>query len=638
MNDIKWRFPSNSYASVTGLDTADLETFKKDAISSLAREIAQNSIDARRKELNKPVRVEFKKFEILKNDIPGFKEINEEIDNCLDYWKEAHSKKIVDGLDLIKKEINRDKITCLRISDFNTTGLIGISKDKNSPWQNLIHGSGVSEKGLTSGGSKGIGKNASFVNSHFRTVFYSTKTIDGEVGFEGICKLCSGKIKGSDQITQGIGYYGLSEKNKPVLKEISLDKNYIRKDNDYGTDIYILGFKNEAKWKKEIVIKILESFMSAIIFEMLEVVVDDIVINKKTLRDIVYNENIVSTKQEKQYIYSQYILLTNESVYKENIIVEDLGQATLYLKVFDGDLEEYAINKCIMIRYPYMKIKDKSIQSLVKVSALCLIPDNELNSMLREVENPQHTDWEIKRIEDIDIRDDFKNKIEFLYKKINEIISKHTLRESSKEIEIEGGEIIALNNSDGDLNGEKKKISSKANISNLHRPKINDSKGYIEDIDANNIQKDFGELDNASKQELSIPLMNDSSRGEGMHAGSDTKNGTVSEDGKDIFKRVELRSLKYHFFCINKNEKKYAVSFTSHLDEENVQVLISGLGESNDEIDLGISNCKVNGINTDIKDNVIDLSLKKGCKYKIEFTTSQSELFACWVRSYAYKK
>ncbi len=47
MNDKMWRFVGNNYATETGLDTADMETFKKDPISSLAREICQNSIDAR---------------------------------------------------------------------------------------------------------------------------------------------------------------------------------------------------------------------------------------------------------------------------------------------------------------------------------------------------------------------------------------------------------------------------------------------------------------------------------------------------------------------------------------------------------------------------------------------------------------
>ena len=58
-----WRFAGNNYTEESGLDTADMETFKKDPIASLARETCQNSIDARRKSEKKAV-IEFQTFEI----------------------------------------------------------------------------------------------------------------------------------------------------------------------------------------------------------------------------------------------------------------------------------------------------------------------------------------------------------------------------------------------------------------------------------------------------------------------------------------------------------------------------------------------------------------------------------------------
>ena len=53
-----------------------------------------------------------------------------------------------------------------------------------------------------------------------------------------------------------------------------------------------------------------------------------------------------------------------------------------------------------MIRYPYMKIKDLPRISTLPCSAMCIIGDNILNKTLRNVENPQHTNWEFNRIED----------------------------------------------------------------------------------------------------------------------------------------------------------------------------------------------------------------------------------------------
>lgn len=78
-----------------------------------------------------------------------------------------------DLFSLIQSLFNEE---CLRISDFNTTGLYGL-KDEDSPWHYLIHGTGLSSKSGSSGGSKGIGKYATFVASAFNTVFYETRRI-----------------------------------------------------------------------------------------------------------------------------------------------------------------------------------------------------------------------------------------------------------------------------------------------------------------------------------------------------------------------------------------------------------------------------------------------------------------------------
>lgn len=212
------------------------------------------------------------------------------------------------------KEVGRDRIQCLRISDYNTTGLLGVASREETPFYLLTKGSGLSNKVGTSGGSKGIGKYASFVASAFNTVFYSTYTKEQEQGYIGICKLCSTTIEGSDEKTQGIGYYGIDEKNNPILEQISIDPNFKRKS--FGTDIYILGFKNEETWEKEIVTKVLDSFLSAIYYDELEVIINDKVINKQSLSDIVYNDELI-TKKFQSSIKSQYILLNDPTVYKE---------------------------------------------------------------------------------------------------------------------------------------------------------------------------------------------------------------------------------------------------------------------------------------------------------------------------------
>ena len=80
-NKENWRFIGNSYGIENGLDIANKETFKKDPIASLAREVCQNSIDAKESTKNKVI-VEFKTFELNREEIPGYDRLKAEIENC----------------------------------------------------------------------------------------------------------------------------------------------------------------------------------------------------------------------------------------------------------------------------------------------------------------------------------------------------------------------------------------------------------------------------------------------------------------------------------------------------------------------------------------------------------------------------
>lgn len=119
-----WRFAGNGYTAENGLDTADMETFKKDPIASLARETCQNSIDAKMEE-NTKVRLEFQLFELEKDRIPGYERLRGEIENCYEYKVEQNKMKDAEKLNKMIECIDKDTIDCLRISDFNTTGLFG---------------------------------------------------------------------------------------------------------------------------------------------------------------------------------------------------------------------------------------------------------------------------------------------------------------------------------------------------------------------------------------------------------------------------------------------------------------------------------------------------------------------------------
>ncbi len=115
----KWRFTGNNFHPESGLETADMNFFKKDPMGSLARESCQNSIDAKT-ETEKKVKIVFQTFKINRKSIPGIDRLREEIIKCHEYQTLPEN---VSALERMLDNIDKEEIECLRISDYNTTGL-----------------------------------------------------------------------------------------------------------------------------------------------------------------------------------------------------------------------------------------------------------------------------------------------------------------------------------------------------------------------------------------------------------------------------------------------------------------------------------------------------------------------------------
>ena len=60
---------------------------------------------------------------MARGEVPGVDDLAAQIDACYKYKKD--SPKEEPTLRELKKSISRDTITCLRVSDFNTSGIFG---------------------------------------------------------------------------------------------------------------------------------------------------------------------------------------------------------------------------------------------------------------------------------------------------------------------------------------------------------------------------------------------------------------------------------------------------------------------------------------------------------------------------------
>lgn len=397
-----WHFINNQYGADTGLKDSNMLMFAKDPFESLAREVCQNSIDARAKDSDKPSIVHFKTFKLKTEDVPGIDLLKYNVQNCLDYCKSLNNESEAADLQTMLNLLNQDYLECLRVSDFNTTGLIGVDTNKtDSPFFLLTKGSGSTNKHDGQAGSKGIGKYAAFAVSNLNTVFYSTKTFDSKEGGMGISKLRSAPIKDEDPylLTTGIGYYAL-DKNMPIKHPLLLDKNYKR--DTTGTDVFILGVELDELTIEKIVYTVLDSFMYAILNNNVEVKVESYSINKDTLDEylnVEFLDKVEIGEKAKKALLAQYELLSSDEIPFDTIeLPNDYGEIKIKVKLYNPQTNDIVSNQCDIIRHPYMKIKKYAPEIPCLYSAVCVIEDPSVNEMLRKIENPQHTEWEVEQL------------------------------------------------------------------------------------------------------------------------------------------------------------------------------------------------------------------------------------------------
>ncbi len=604
----------------------------------MSRESCQNSIDARSSE--KPVRIEFKSFKLKASDVPGIEDIKENIKRCLSYQEKRNNMRDYQQLQAMLNGVERDEICILRVSDFNTLGLQGASSRDDTPFYLLTHGNGKSDKVGTAGGSKGIGKFASFVVSDFNTVFYNTKNIDGEEAHIGICKLCSAPIDGSDERTQGVGYYtNDSKKLMPIMNQINLDPSFER--TEPGTDVFIIGFKEEASWEREVVGKILDSFMLAIHKGELIVEVNNTILDSEHLGEEVNREDTKYSWSQYRYspkIRSLYYLLSNPSVQKATIDIDDYGEIQVYVKNF-STTPELATYKCQIIRYPYMSIQDFDITSYAPFAAVCVIPNNTLNTLFRSIENPQHTEWYFKSIQDDDERRKMRRLYKTLKEKVKDFVDEVVKASSDSEVDMEGaGDFLPSIDDNGNIGEETISNEGTPKVVRQTRRKIKDTIGFTPNEGAESLTPDTGNYTDDG-DETTIPQHSGEENGTGaLHNNEDNDGGIDSDGDNEVYTKVALSGMRYVFFKPKKNSGNCIISFSSKYTQDDCTLELFYLDDSGKSYKVNILNGAINGESCEINNGkIINLSIKNGKKYKIELDTNLVKVYSCEVRMYAYR-
>jgi len=447
----KWYFPSTDGGQANGINHAGIETFSGSPLKSLAREICQNSLDAILDD-SKPCFVDFSFFRIPTKSIPGYQDICSTINNIEEFWKAAKNSKITTFVHNAKKTLKNETILIARISDSNTTGLSGANtKDFRSKWTNLVLTAGVSNKSDDAGGSFGIGKSAPFACSDLHAVFYSSLDETDIEASQGVMNVASFTEAGDNDIKQGLGFFG-SGKNDPMFTLFSLDPNYQRTNT--GTDIFILGFRDNLEGDEErnaeIIASVIDSFFYAIWKQKIVVQVDDIKID---------HDSLVMLSQKYKDKLGEYAYEFVPILYEENVrefTNEDfmnMGQLRLLVQEKKGYHRKVA-----RIRNNGMKIDLFAPRvNIGKEFAGILISEGKrINNFLRNIEGPQHTRWEPDRSPNVKYARSVVAKINGF---ITECIRQLSNQEETEILEVDLGDILPDLLADDIRKAEKEKTS-----------------------------------------------------------------------------------------------------------------------------------------------------------------------------------
>lgn len=427
MSNTNWLFPKNTPGRWEGINDGDAEHFLKNPIGSLAREVIQNSLDARVN--SEPVIVSFNLFSIKASEFPNLEQLKEKLVKASNTPKNKTDNRTRKRLEEAIAILDKPSLSILKISESNTTGMAGPADDDEKPFYAYTKGSGLT--GKTDGlGSFGIGKKAPVVNSALRTTFVSTMYNNPKYGNESLAQGMSFWVthKEGDLKYDGLGYWGVREAF-PVTEQSDLP-DWLRRE-ELGTNIYIIEPILPKDWQELLVGAVLTNFFAAIHDGSLEVKAGAHTICRESIRDMFQNKDVRAALQsldDDQYLES----LNNsekffeaysdpKSILEQTQMAPPLGNFEIKLLVADD------LPKQVGFLRNGMFITSNDIPSLRKFQntkdfvAVVYCTNHEGNTVLREMEPPQHNAFEGNRYD----RDKGPRLLKNLGKKIRDQLAKH---------------------------------------------------------------------------------------------------------------------------------------------------------------------------------------------------------------------
>lgn len=392
MKKYGWHFPTSDGGEEDGVNDSGLEIFEGDHAYFLAREIIQNSIDARRPDSGF-IEVHFHVKHLDLSLFPAWGEFQNILKACLKEIKResdgSGSGQKGKGEILYEGALSLSgKIPVLIVEDYGTTGLCGGETERSGQWYKCIKKKGSNRPTGDAGGTFGIGKHAPFPASKLRTVFYSTINDKGEHAFVGKAILSSFEANGD--VRRGTGFYGLLDGRVVAGVRTAEDIPHFFRRESQGLSVFVMGFKDEGNWEANLKKAVLENYFAAIDRGVLKVVFEAGK-NKESIDSASLKEFVEKYAPETlQYLT---VLKTPLGGAPQVGNIPGIGEVKLYL----AHGKDYECRVAFM-RRPLMVVQKKKNNLVYEPFAgVFVCEDREGNKVLGGLEPPTHDKWDPKR-------------------------------------------------------------------------------------------------------------------------------------------------------------------------------------------------------------------------------------------------
>ena len=607
--DGKWRFASNNKGIVDGFNDPGIETFSANSIASMVREVIQNSVDQQVDD-SRPVVVDFDFFQVTQDEIPGGRQLENIFDRCITASK---GDPVATGFFQQAQKLMKGKIDVLRISDHNTTGLVGAeTDDTKTPWHQLVKGRGSSNKNINSGGSFGIGKAAPLACSYFHTIFYASK-VDAIDSYVGVSRLLSFKEKesgffGKEYTTTGTGFYSSSDNMNAILKPFAMG-HFKRRDN--GTDIYILALEKDKDLYGTIRLAVLENFFVSIEFQKLIVHVGQDTINRNSLAQ--YIAQLDDKKYAALKDYYNLLIHRHDDPEENRVISLDADEYGKKYGIKDGECTlllhqgEDLNQRVLMTRKTGMTLFPQSrLGNSISYTGILLIQGDTMNQIFKTMEMPAHDKWEPGRckVNKTFYENAYTDLKQYLRKKIIE-----NFGAPQQDIEAAYGmdEFFADAAGDGALNVELKERKPKAKmIKRKARRRRTDREIKVKE------PPEEGGLD-------------DNPRTDGKED-DPKKDGRTTKDPADPAKKkynFKFRAVKKRLVANNMMNGEFTLAFTIPISKSRIRLEVVGLAERGN-YKIPVHNVRIDGNDSAVeveKNSITFGPAKKGQTIAAHFST-----------------